>query len=173
MQKQNLKWFDQLFHLYYVNLCRFCLTYVKETYIAEEIVQEVFISFWERLSTLDITISERSFLYTSVKNRALNYLRDTNTRLKHESTFAEAQIGKVELPIHEWDQNLMENSIQQAISELPDKCRQIFELSRNQNLTYQQIADQLKLSSKTVENQVGIAIKKLKERLSEYLNVFF
>lgn len=172
MQKQNLQRFDQLFNQYYTNLCRFCFTYVKDNYLAEEIVQEVFITFWEKMGALEITISERSFLYTSVRNRALNYLRDSTTRMKHESTFAEEQSQKVEYPSYEWDKNHMETSIQQAIAELPEKCRQIFELSRNNNLTYRQIADQLDISPKTVENQVSIAIKKLKERLAEYLNVF-
>ena len=89
------EYFNQLFTDYYVNLCRFAYTYVRDTDISEEIVQELFISLWEKHETLSISSSIRSFLYTSVKNKALNYIRNEKTRLGHENEFAMEQSAKV------------------------------------------------------------------------------
>lgn len=154
-----------------MNLSRFAYTYVNDTFISEEIVQEVFFNLWEKRHCIQIHTSIRSFLYTSVRNRALNYLRSQKTRAAHEDAFAREQVTTLSSIENIWEQEQLEKSIHQAVSELPEKCRQIFELSRNENLSYMQIAAQLGISPKTVENQMSIAIKKLKCKLSGYLNL--
>lgn len=170
LQRGNKQLFNQLFTDYYVNLCRFAYTYVKDNDISEEIVQEVFIALWEQRAAFSINTSVRSFLYTSVKNRSLNHIRNSKTRIRHEDEFAKEQDSKVSHIINFCEQEELSHLIDTAISELPDQCRTIFEMSRNQNLTHSQIAQQLNISQKTVENQMGIALKKLRTKLSPYLS---
>jgi RNA polymerase sigma-70 factor, ECF subfamily len=168
-QNNNRQLFNQLFSDYYVNLCRFAYTYLKDDDISEEIVQEVFIALWEHRTTLDINVSIRSFLYISVKNRSLNYIRSMNTRIHHEDEFAIEQATRVSHIIDFCEREELTYLIDQAVTELPDQCRTIFEMNRYQDLTYKEIARNLNISPKTVENQMGIAIKKLRIKLSPYL----
>jgi RNA polymerase sigma-70 factor, ECF subfamily len=168
-QRGNRQLFNQLFSDYYVNLCRFAYTYVKDADISEEIVQEMFIALWEQRDTLNITTSIRSFLYTSAKNRSLNHIRNSQTRIRHEDEFAREQTSKVSHIINFCEQEELTYLIDQAITELPEQCRIIFEMNRNQNHTYKEIAQQLNISPKTVENQMSIALKKLRITLAPYL----
>ncbi|WP_320052883.1 RNA polymerase sigma-70 factor [uncultured Acetobacteroides sp.] len=170
LQHGNQRLFNQLFADYYVNLCRFAYTYLKDNDTSEEIVQEVFINLWEQRDRLTINTSIRSFLYTSVKNRALNHIRNSKTRLHHEDEFAQEQASKVGHIINFCEREELSHLIDTAVAELPEQCRTIFDLSRNQNLTYNEIAQQLNISPKTVENQMGIALKKLRAKLSPYLS---
>ncbi len=169
LQRGNRQTFNQLFADYYVNLCRFAYTYLKDNDISEEIVQEMFVALWEQRTTLDINTSVRSFLYTSVKNRSLNYIRSSKTRIHHENEFAREQDSKVSHIINFCEREELNHLIDQAITDLPEQCRSIFEMSRYQNLTYNEIAKHLDISPKTVENQMGIALKKLRSKLSPYL----
>ena len=170
LRRGNKQLFDKLFTDYYVNLCRFAYTYVRDHDISEEIVQEVFIALWEQRDTFSINTSIRSFLYTSVKNRSLNHIRNSKTRICHEDEFAKEQDSMVTHIINFCEQEELSHLIDTAIGELPDQCRTIFEMSRNQNLTHREIAQQLNISQKTVENQMGIALKKLRTKLSPYLS---
>ena len=169
-QKNNHKLYNQLFMDYYTNLCRFAYTYVKDTEIAEEIVQELFISLWENRNELNINTSARAYLYTSVRNRSLNYIRNEKTRIGHENEFALKQIEKVTDIIDFCEREELQNIINEAVDELPESCQQIFRLSRYENLSYNEIAQQLNISPKTVENQIGIALKKIRTKLSPYLS---
>jgi RNA polymerase sigma-70 factor (ECF subfamily) len=169
LQHGNRKLFNQLFTDYYVNLCRFSYTYLRDNDTSEEIVQEVFINLWEQRDSIDINSSIRSFLYTSVKNRSLNYIRNQKTRVRHEDEFAREQTSKVGHIINFCEREELNHIIDQSIAELPEQCRTIFEMSRTQNLTYKEIAQQLNIMPKTVENQMGIALKKLRSKLSPYL----
>lgn len=167
--KRNTDIFNKLFHDYYTNLSRFAFTYVKDEAVAEGLVQEVFVNLWQKQEITEIS-SVRSFLYISVRNRALNYLRDHKTRTLHENEFALERDRDSSCEANEYEHQQLEALVIDAIAELPEKCREIFELSRNENLTYQQIADQLNISAKTVENQISIAIKKLRIKLKDYMN---
>lgn len=169
LQRGNLHIFNQLFADYYVNLCRFAYTYLKDNDTSEEIVQEVFIALWEQRTTFSISTSIRSFLYTSVKNRSLNHIRNSKTRSRHEDEFAREQVSKVSHITSFCEREELSHLIDIAISELPEQCQTIFKLSRHQHLTYTEIAQQLNISPKTVENQMGIALKKLRSKLSPYL----
>ncbi len=169
LQNNNHKVFDQLFMDYYVNLCRFAYTYLKDREASEEIVQEIFISLWEYRESININTSIRAYLYTSVKNRSLNYLRNEKTRIGHENEFASEQVSKVNELINFCEHEELHTLINDSINDLPKQCRNIFNLSRNEGLTYNDIAHQLNLSPKTVENQMGIALKKLRSKLAPYL----
>jgi len=147
-------------------LCRFLAYYTADRIMIEEVVQDVFIKLWEERNTLRIE-SVKTYLYKSARNRMLNYIRDEKRRnllleqwVKHEM---EQKQGKECFDIDEFSQR-----VQNAIDALPDKCRTIFNLSKTEKLTYKQIAEHLNISVKTVESQMGIALRKIREKLSEF-----
>ncbi len=162
--------YEQLFNLFYEDLVRYTHRYTQQQVISEEIIQEVFISLWERRMEVKITTSLKAYLYRAAKNRTINYLKLQLP--KDQATYdINEQTGlTVETTIEDNSENL-KKALNQAIQTLPEKCRAIFLLSRNEGLTYKEIAEELAISTKTVENQIGIAIKKLKIELSPYLGV--
>ncbi len=166
----NLSSFEELFRLHYTELCRYALKLTRNEEVAEEVVQEVFINFWERREEININYSVKSYLVASVRNRSINYLKlqlpkelkkeelnDLNERIDYSDT---TQIEYKELY----------GIVQTAINLLPERCKAIFILSREEGLTYQEIADQLDLSLKTVENQMSIALKKLRVSLKPFID---
>jgi len=171
--KFNEQTLELLFRSHYKGLCRFALGYVKQEEAAREIVQDAFVSLWEKRNTIDLSKAVKSYLSTTVRNKCLNHLRD-------HKKFSIDLLTLENLPEEAgYDQpdKLVEREIRQkiadAIEELPEKCREIFVLSRYQNLKYLQIANRLSISVKTVETQMSKALQHLRIRLSEYLPVFF
>jgi RNA polymerase sigma-70 factor (ECF subfamily) len=142
---------------------------MKDDIIAEEIVQNVFFRIWEKKEQLQIDDSLKAYLYRSVHNESLNHLK----HLKIKTSFQLQYSGNMESSNQDASNQMvaaeLENDIQKAISELPPQCRTIFQMSRFEQLKYQQIADQLNISIKTVENQMGKALKVLRSKLVEYL----
>jgi RNA polymerase sigma-70 factor (ECF subfamily) len=161
--------FELLFKSHFKGLCQFAVTYVKDSEVARELVQDAFVSLWLKRDTIDLDKQVRTYLSTTVRNKCLNYLRD-NKRFSKELLEIEnlTEFFSFDQPDHLVQSDLL-NQIDHAISELPEKCREIFKLNRNENLKYQQIADQLGISVKTVETQMSKALAHLRIRLSEYL----
>ena len=160
---------ESLFREHFTSLCQFAAGFVKDDEIAREIVQDSFVTLWEKRLTIDVSRSVKSYLSTAVRNKCLNYLRDhkkfSNDLLALENLSTDAG--------YEIADRLVESDIllqiEQAMDELPEKCREIFRLSRIQNLKYQQIADHLRISVKTVESQMSKALQHMRVRLAEYL----
>jgi RNA polymerase sigma-70 factor, ECF subfamily len=160
--------FNQLIRLYYTVLSRSALKYVRSKEQAEEIVQDVFVSLWERRQTLMITTSLEAYLYTAVKYQSINYLKKKLAKPVFDSDFpasahpatndTEDQVACKELA----------RLVTQAIGTLPEKCRIIFDLSRNAGLTYREIAAELNISPKTVETQISIALTRIKAYLGKH-----
>jgi RNA polymerase sigma-70 factor, ECF subfamily len=149
------------------------MKYVRDFETAQEIVQEAFLSLWEKRDTIDLAQPVKAYLITTIRNKCLNWLRDNkkfNTVILH---FEEL------LPDQEYvsSDRLIEaellKAVNHAIRELPEKCREIFTLSRFGNLKYQEIADQLQISVKTVETQMSKALQHMRIRLKEYISVIF
>lgn len=161
-----------LFQEHYQSVCRSVYRFVKDKSAVEDISQEVFIKFWEKRKKLNITSSVGAYLHRMGTNEAITYLR----RQKHFET--EESIER-EVPnyLHSGEDELLHNELQQnvtnAINSLPPKCRAIFQLSRFEELTYKEIAARLDISVKTVENQMGKALKVLRGKLKGYLGMFF
>jgi len=155
--------FRQLFDRMFEPLCRFLTYYTTDRMLIEEVVQEVFIKLWEERDALRIE-SIKTYLHTSARNRMLNSIRDE----KRRNTFL-AQWVQHETEKHEgqecFDIDEFSRTIQKAIDILPDKCKTIFNLSKKEMLTYKQIAERLDISIKTVETQMGIALRKIREQL--------
>jgi RNA polymerase sigma-70 factor (ECF subfamily) len=159
--------FEELFHFYYEPLCRYATGIVLEPEEAEEIVQQVFLRIWERRAELNITVSFKAYLYRSVHNASLNHKQ----RRKQHVRFDDAPLRVVHAAeaSHEMDVKMLEKEIGKALNTLPEQCRKIFELSRFEELKYREIAELLDISVKTVENQMGKALRIMRERLSSYL----
>jgi RNA polymerase sigma-70 factor (family 1) len=154
--------FKESFSRLYAPLCRYALTLVKEPHISEDIVQESFLRVWEKRQDLVGTDGLRYYLYTAVRNNCLTFLEKqqktaTDTLTGHEA--AEAPAEPAEQPATEVDYNTL---FKNAVDQLPPRCREVFVLSRVSGLTYQQIGDTLGISVKTVENQMGKALKMLR-----------
>ncbi len=159
--------FEQLFRLHFAALCSYAVKFLKDPEQAKEIVHEAFINLWEKRDTIDASKPVKAYLYTSVYNRSLNYIRDHKKFTKLDLNVVEEQQGAEEFNDHD---NL-EKKIQEAIDKLPEKCREVFMMSRFDELKYSEIAEKLNISVKTVEAQMSKALKVLREHLSEFLTI--
>lgn len=159
--------FEKLFREYFASLMAFSRKTLGDEEDAREVVQKVFLALWEKREEVDLSTSLKSYLFTSVHNRSLNVIRD-------RKKFSNEEVPEV---AGEWDVSAqiesmeLEKKIGEAISGLPEKCREIFELNRFEGMKYREISDHLGISVKTVENQMTKALKVLREQLSKYLTL--
>ena len=164
LQRGNEEAFRQIFDTYYRPLTLFALKYVSDVEEAREIVQEFFIRLWLNHQNVDIRFSLKRYLYQGVRNACLNFIESKKVSEKRFSLY--------EPPVFSNDNALehmmvaeQEERLLRAIDGLPDKCRQIFSMSRQQNLSNNEIATRLQISVKTVEAQITIALKRLRDSL--------
>ncbi len=152
----------------YAGLHRYAFTFVQDTALAEEMVHQVFLKLLERQAPIIIHTSVKSYLYRSVYHECLNHLKQQKTRqVVQLDNLTDAT--HTETPVAKLQYNELETQVHAAISDLPEQCRTIFQLSRFEELKYHQIATQLGLSVKTVETQMSRALKKLRISLADYL----
>ena len=161
--------FEALFKAHYSSLCSYANHFLKDTWASEEVVQEVMFKIWVNRESLLITTSMKSYLFRAVRNGCMNVLKHINIREDYKSMReldnTENQIsGEDEMIVSE-----LELKIRQAIDRLPLERRKVFIMSRYDGMTYSQIAEVLGISVKTVENQMGKALKTLRADLSDYL----
>ncbi|MFD1000236.1 RNA polymerase sigma-70 factor [Ohtaekwangia kribbensis] len=161
--------FEMLFRTYYQPLCNYAYTFVQNRDEAEEIVQSTFLSVWEKRENLEIRTAVKPYLYAMVRNACLNVLKHEKIKQQHaavELAVAEKSVESVTRTVMASE---LETRIYEAMEKLPQQCRLIFKLSRFEELKYSEIAEQLDLSVKTVENQMGKALKIMREQLKDYL----
>lgn len=156
------KVYEFIFRKYYVPLCRFCLKYVRTEAVSEEVVQEVFIYLWEKRTSIQLQSSIQSYIYAAVRNRSINYIRSQVTKEQHLTAYQQAQEFTTQSPSETDHKEALITMVRAAIDSLPNKCKLIFSLSRDAGLTYQEIAEEMQISQKTVEAQMSIALKKLR-----------
>ena len=167
ISKDDKSAFEEMFRTYYTEMCQYCLRFVRDEIVAEEVVQEIFLNIWDRRSTLSINSSVKAYLYTSVKNRSFNYIKLQLPKEQKKVDVEDVSISEQISDSIEEDivNNELHAYVRAAIDNLPPKCKVIFNLSRDSGMTYKEIAEELDLSVKTVENQVGVALKKLRTQL--------
>ncbi len=169
LQKNADKAIELLFRQYYVYVCRAVYQIVADAQVAEDIGQDVFFELWRKKEKLRISISIRAYLRRAAVNRTLNYLRDRKIKWDDEPELPKLADDQPDahrpMEIAE-----LQQSIDAAIDQLPEKCRIVFMLSRQEDLSYQEIADCLNISTKTVENQISKALKHLRVVLKPYLS---
>ena len=160
--------FEILFREHYAALVRFAEGLLRSSDVAEDVVQDVMLNVWRQRETLRVEDSVRAYLFRSVRNRALNHVR--NQRVRRDAI---PHLASESRPTAGVDSTLVEeelaSAIRDAVAALPPRCREVFELSRGQGLRYAEIAGVLGISIKTVETQMGRALKSLRERLAGFL----
>lgn len=162
--------FERLFKDYYSMLCNFAYGIVKDSDSAEELVQKLFCNLWEKREELNINTSIKSYLYTAVRNACLNTKKHLKVRMEYEKEYLYVNRSAQDESGMKLETKELRDQIETAISKLPEQCRQVFKLSRFEELKYREIAEVLNISIKTVENHMGKALKILREEL-KYLIV--
>lgn len=162
-----------LFDQHFPDLCNFLLIYLHSKELSEEIALEIFTFIWEKRKTFQIKATFKSFLFSSAKNKAISLYRK-----EQKMMFTSIDFGQIVFRDDSSSQQLMENNelreiINTAINKLPEKSKQIYQLAWEENLSHKEIAEQLGITPKTVENHVGIALRKLRESLNPYYQQIF
>ena len=161
----NEKAFTSLFNAYYDDLYRYGLSMVTTEDYAAEIVQDVFTGVWRNRASLDSVLSIRAYLFTATRNRAISFLKKAanNKKLREEIFYKRQEsVNSTERYIREAELEILK---QEALDLLPPKRRQIFEMSRNEGMSYEEIARELKISPNTVRNQISTALETLRDFL--------
>jgi RNA polymerase sigma-70 factor (ECF subfamily) len=160
--------FDIIFRRWYARLVQSTEMMVRDRAVAEELVQEVMLELWRRRDTLDPNGSPKAYLYQATRNRALNHLRHVHVQrrsaLRMELEESRDASAPSELVAQE-----MSVALQRGVNALSPRCREVFELSRVHGLRYSEIADTMEISVKTVEAQMGKALRTLREHLAPWL----
>ena len=163
IRKGNERVFQHLFETYFVSLCRFVRVYVSQESVAEEIVLDIFTSVWEKRQTLSIRLTFKSYLFQSARNRALNYMRD-NERFVPLEEFRALEYAEDD---YAFDVRELERLIEEAVCSLSGKNREVFRMSREENLTNKEIATRLDISVKAVEAHITRTLKYIKKYLGD------
>lgn len=159
----NRKEFKEVFLKYYNPLCNFCHRYIKDGDEVQDVVQDVFEKLWIKRDTITFEKPIQYYLFTSVKNRAIEKIR----KKKRNSEL----IDNLDTPtqtedvVEDTDQFVRKEMLHKAIKQLPPKCQKIFIMSKVEGLTYNEIADEMEISVKTVENQMRRAFQILRKIL--------
>lgn len=173
--------FKQLYIAYFAKLVRFAKEYVFSEEDAENIIQDVFLIVWDKRDSLDYLENIQAFLFRLTKNKCVDFLRHKIMSAEKKEVLRENLLQEYTynlLSMEQFDENRaggedMDKTIEEAISSLPEKCREIFILSRFEGMSHQEIAKQLQLSPSTVNNQISMGMKKLKRMLKDHLYIFF
>ncbi|MGV8093883.1 MAG: RNA polymerase sigma-70 factor [Mangrovibacterium sp.] len=169
----DMKAYRALFSRYFPDLCNFLLLYLHSKEICEEVALDIFAYIWEKKESIEIRTSVKNFLFGAAKNKAIDYFRKEQQRL-----FSSLSSTEFLIPEGKSSELILENKelqeiIQKAIDDLPEKSRLIYQMAWEEDLSYKEIASRLNLSVKTVENHIGIALKKLRESLHPYYKQIF
>ena len=173
LQSGNKHAYEVIYERYWQILFRFSRKMLKDENAAKDVVQEVFTTFWIKSAEASVDQPLAAFLYALTRNKILDLIRHS----KVESRYLESlkQVGTMceAMPDVIYGQKELINQIEQEISQLPEKTRVIFEMSRKEYKSNQQIADELSISGKTVRNQISSGLRILKKRLRDSSHFFF
>ena len=161
--------FEQLFKSQYGKLCSYANLFLNDPDASEDVVQEVFFKLWKNRDQLSINTTVKSYLFRAVRNGCLNVIEHMKVRDTHKAVNEEDIKSSETDAVDETVVMELEQRIRESIDQLPVERRKIFMLSRFEGLKYREIADQLNISVKTVENQMYHALRFLRERLVDYL----
>lgn len=167
--KGNEDAFEMVFMAYYAALCTYANSLLKDPAEAEEVVQGTFLTFWEGRQNFDIHTSLKAYLYRAVHNTCLNKLKHYKVRQAHSTEYKSTNSEEVDTTIEQVQGSELERQIATAIEKLPNQCQTVFKLSRQQGLSYAEIAEQMGVSVKAVDKQIVRALRILREELKDYL----
>ena len=169
--------FDSIYINNFSRLFLFAKEYVLFDEEAENIVQDIFLMLWEKRDALRVDVSLTAYLFTLVKNKCIDFLRHRMVEQIYSENIQQEYNEELNVKLfalESFDHNFsseedIETLLRNAIDKLPERCRLIFIKSRIEGKKYKEIAEELNLSVNTVEGQISIALKKLREELKDYL----
>jgi RNA polymerase sigma-70 factor (ECF subfamily) len=180
LKDSDEKAFEAVFYAWYHSLLRFCNEYIFDTEISRNIVQSVYMKLWERRKSIDESKSLKAFLFTMARNECLSYLRHLKTEVSFvkniSSTFEDQMLAYdalSELDFTHMDLEKIESIINETVASLPDRCREVFCMSRYENLKNREIAIKLNITEKAVEANISRAFKILRVNLKDYAPLIF
>ena len=165
----NEQFFNDLYRKYYVKLCRFAYYYLNSKELAEEIVQDLFLAFWDKREKITIDSNLESYLYISVRNAAFSKSR----RINGKDNNWEDDIKDTEDSAHQFNEELFSRKLKIAVSNLPERCRLVYCLKYIEGLTHTEIAQYLNIREKTIETQLYRALLKLRKELAPFRMEFY
>ncbi len=171
MNINNESEYEFIFREYYQSLCNYANMITKDMDNAEEIVQNIFVKLWEKKDNITLDVSIKSYLYKAVYNAALNELKHRKVKENYLQMQTNSELTEQPISLHNLKE--LEKNIEKALMGLPEQCRLIFKMSRFEELKYREIANVLNISPKTVENQMGKALRLMRENLADYLTILF
>ena len=179
LEKQHID-FAQIYLSYFSKMKRFAREYVLSDEDAENIVQDVFLDFWEKKELLPLPINILAYLFTSIKNRCIDFLRHKIVQKEVENKMQEEYRLTLQMKYYslgELDEGIfykydVEQLLSKVIDSLPERCREIFLKSKIEGKKQKEIAEEMNISINTVETQMGIAYKKLRNELKDYFPLF-
>jgi len=160
--------FHILFKSLYSPLCNYAFKILNDHDEAEDIVQGIFVDFWNKADKSTISTPFEHYLVRAVKFKCIDYQRKAIVKRKYEAEAIHVQRNLTE--VDESEKPNMSDVLQMAIAQLPEKTREVFILCKQDGLSYKEISEQLNISQKTVENQMGRAFRHLREKLQPYKN---
>ena len=162
IEQGNTATFTHFYTVYFQKLLLASDSYVNDISIAEELVQDIFLKIWENPQALNEVQSIKSYLYRTVINSSINYLNRQKNIAQHHLKLASTITDQYLMDLDEESEMIL--MLRNEIEKLPAQCKKVFILSRFENLKYREIAIQLNISEKTVENHIGNALKLLRAR---------
>lgn len=163
--------FAEIYRKYYGDLCMYAMRFISDEDEAEEIVQEIIYKLWEQKEQLHTIQSLKSYLFRSVHNRCLNHIKHQAHKNKY-SDRAYVEMKKIELEtVEDYQNKELEEKVQHAINELPDRCKEVFKMSRFDGKKNKEISEDLGISVKAVEANITRALSSLRESLDKYLKI--
>ena len=164
--------FKNLFDTYYASLCHYASHYLNDDSLSEEVVQELFVKIWEKRKSLDVDTSVKNYLFRATRNGCLNQIQHDKVRQLHGKKLKEALMSEDPATDYLITPEMI-LKLEEGIESLPEKRREIFRLSREEGLKYREIAEKLNISVKTVEVQMGLALKTLRQKIGSLILLMF
>jgi RNA polymerase sigma-70 factor (ECF subfamily) len=165
----DLKEFEQLFRELYSPLCSYASQIINDNDKAEELVQDIFYGIWKNRLKLDIKVSFKAYLYKAIQNNCLQLIHHKQVEEKYKQQVAYSSMEFQSDPMEELEAIEMNLLIEKTLEDLPERCRQIFSMSRFDGLKYKEIAQNLDISIKTVEANMGKALNIFRQNLKSYI----
>jgi RNA polymerase sigma-70 factor (ECF subfamily) len=167
--KDNQKAFRDLYCLFFTRLFNFAILHVHKKEIAEELVNDVMVKVWNKRQTITDIQNFETYLFVAIRNHSLNYLSTySNYHIAIEPEGTHAKVINLNDPQKELEWKEISFQLDKTISNLPDQCRTVFKLIREEGLKYKQVAEILNISPRTVETQLFRAVKKLDKVIREF-----
>lgn len=163
------KAYEKLFTEWYVPLCNYANSILRDADEAEDVVQKMFCKLWDQRNEIEIKSSVKSYLYRMVHNNCLNKVKQQKIRFEHNRIIACERNDTVNNVENNVLHNELEQQLQRALEQLPPRCREVFMLSRFQYRSYAEIAQEMQITANTVETQIVKALRILRHELKDYL----